>query len=283
MVDLHVHSNKSDGSFSPAQVVELACQKGLTAFALTDHDTTDGLDEAKRAGQSLGIEVISGIEFSTEYHGKDIHIVGLFIEEKSPVFQEHLQKFVDARIWRNQKMCRNLQEAGIDISYEKLLECFPDSVITRGHYSRYLYEKGYVKSLPEAFDRYLGDHTKYFVPREKVTPVSAVELILSVKGIPILAHPTLYGMGKDTLNTLITQLKEAGLVGMETFYSTHTPSQEREMLSLAKQFNLLSSGGSDFHGKSKPKLEIGNGYGNLHVCDWVLEELKAKRKELFHA
>ena len=283
MVDLHVHSNKSDGSFSPAQVAELAFQKGLTAFALTDHDTTEGLEEARRAGESLGIEVINGIEFSTEYLGKDIHIVGLFIEDTSPVFREHLQKFVDARIWRNQKMCRNLQEAGIDITYEKLLECFPGSVITRAHYSRYLFENGYVKSLPEAFDRYLGDHTKYFVPREKVTPTAAVELILAVKGLPILAHPTLYGMGKENLHSLISQLKEAGLVGMETFYSTHTPSQERQMLSLAKEFDLLSSGGSDFHGKSKPDLEIGNGYGSLKVCDWVLDELKAKRKELFHA
>ena len=282
MVDLHVHSNRSDGSLTPSQLVELAVQKGLSAFALTDHDTTDGLAEARLAGKSHGIEVINGIEFSTEYLGKDIHIVGLFIDVDAPEFQQHLQQFVDARIWRNQKMCRNLQEAGIDISYEKLVETFPDSVITRGHYSRYLFEHGYVKSLPEAFDRYLGDHTKYFVPREKVTPAQAVDLILKVKGIPILAHPTLYRMGKDSLNTLVTQLTDAGLVGIEVFYSTHTPAEEREISQLAKNFRLLPSGGSDFHGKSKPKLELGTGYGKLSVGDWVLADLKSKRKELFH-
>lgn len=282
MVDLHVHSCKSDGSLFPSQLVDLAVQKGLTAFALTDHDTTDGLAEARSAGALHNIEVIGGIEFSTEYLGRDIHIVGLFIDDTAPAFQKHLQQFVDARIWRNQKMCRNLQEAGIDITYEKLLEAFPDSVITRGHYSRYLYEHGYVKSLPEAFDRYLGDHTKHFVPREKVTPAQAVELVLQVKGIPILAHPTLYHMGKDTLDTLVFQLKEAGLVGIEVFYSTHTPSEERQIQQLAKKYDLQPSGGSDFHGKSKPNLELGTGYGKLAVGDWVLNDLKNKRKELFN-
>jgi len=283
MVDLHVHSDKSDGSLSPSQLVALAAAKGLSAFALTDHDTTAGLKEARQAALSYQIEVINGIEFSTEYLGRDIHIVGLFIEEESPAFQQHLKAFVDARIWRNQKMCRNLMEAGIDITYEKLAESFPGSVITRGHYSRYLFEHGYVKSLPEAFDRYLGDHTSYFVPRQKVTPTQAVELILQAKGIPILAHPLLYHMGKETLCTLVSQLKKAGLVGIEVFYCTHTPHDERNVWQLAKTFDLLPSGGSDFHGKSKPNLELGTGYGKLSVGDWVLQDLKDKRKELFHA
>ncbi len=148
--------------------------KGLTAFALTDHDTTAGVKEAVAYGQEKGIEVIPGIEFSTEYYGKDIHIVGLFIDEDAPAFQEQIGSFVRAREERNEKMCARLAADGIDISYEKLLEAFPDCVITRGHYSRYLLDHGYVKSLPEAFDRYLGDHTKYFVPREKITPAQAV-------------------------------------------------------------------------------------------------------------
>ena len=169
-VDLHVHSNKSDGSFTPSEVVELAAQKGLSAFALTDHDTTAGVKEAVAAGLQKGIEVIPGIEFSTEYYGKDIHIVGLFIDEDAPAFQKHIHRFVDARIERNEKMCARLAADGIDISYEKLVDAFPGSVITRGHYSRYLLDHGYVKSLPEAFDRYLGDRTKYFVPREKISP-----------------------------------------------------------------------------------------------------------------
>lgn len=286
-VDLHVHSDKSDGSFTPSQLVELAFEKGLSAFALTDHDTTAGVKEAVAAGKEKGIEVIPGIEFSTGYRvggssEKDIHIVGLFIDEDAPAFQKQIREFVDARILRNRKMCGRLRESGIDISYEKLLEAFPGSVITRGHYSRYLLEHGYVKSLPEAFDRYLGDHTKYFVPREKITPAQAVQLILDVKGVPVLAHPTLYHLGKESLLTLVRELKEAGLVGIEAIYSTYSVGEERQMRQLAARFDLLPSGGSDFHGKSKPGLEMGTGYGKLMIPEEVLIALKEKRKELFH-
>lgn len=280
-VDLHVHSNKSDGSCTPSQLVEMAQEKGLSAFALTDHDTTAGLAEAIAAGNEKGIEVIPGIEFSTEYKGRDIHIVGLFINENAPVFQTQIHQFVDARILRNQKMCQNLARDGIDISYEKLLEAFPGAVITRGHYSRYLLDHGYVKSLPEAFDRYLGDHTKYFVPREKITPAQAVKLILDTKGIPVLAHPTLYYMGKDALACLVRSLTEAGLVGIEAVYATYSAGEEREMRQLAQRFGLLPSGGSDFHGKSKPGLEMGTGYGKLFIPEDILTALKEKRKELF--
>ena len=161
------------------------------------------------------------------------------------------------------------------------MEAFPGAVITRGHYSRYLLDHGYVKSLPEAFDRYLGDHTKYFVPREKITPAQAVQLILEVKGIPILAHPTLYHMGKEALFRLVRELKEAGLVGIEAIYSTYSAAEERQIRQLAAKYGLLVSGGSDFHGKSKPNLEIGTGYGKLFIPEDVLLSLKDKRKELF--
>ena len=215
IVDLHVHSNKSDGTCSPSELVDLAIQKGLSAFALTDHDTTAGLDEAIEYAKGRDIEVVPGIEFSTEYQGRDIHVLGLAIDYKAPVFADRLQAFVDSRIGRNRKMCRNLTEAGIDISYEKLMATYPGAVITRAHYARYLLDHGYVKSLPEAFERYVGDHCPYFVPREKVTPVQAVQLIRQAKGIPVLAHPTLYHMGNDALLKLVSSLTEAGLVGLE--------------------------------------------------------------------
>lgn len=280
ITDLHVHSNKSDGSLSPTQLVELAASKGLSAFALTDHDTTAGLKEAIEAGEKLGIEVIPGIEFSTEYKGKDIHILGLFIDEDSPAFRRHIQDFVEARIHRNEKMCELLSADGIDISYEKLTHEYPGSVITRGHYARYLLEHGYVKSMPEAFDRYVGDHCKYFVPREKVTPAQAVKLILQAGGVPILAHPTLYHMGKDALDTLVSTLKDAGLVGLEAIYSTYTPSETRAMKALAQKYDLLISGGSDFHGKNKPKLELATGYGRLFIPYDILTGLRTKKQEL---
>lgn len=280
-VDLHVHSTKSDGSLSPSQLVDLAGEKGLDAFALTDHDTIDGLDEAIEYNSGNSLEIIPGIEFSTEYMGKDIHILGLFIDYKMPSFRRQIQAFVDSRILRNEKMCRNLQEAGIDISFDKLKEAFPGSVITRGHYARYLLEHGYIKSLPEAFERYVGDRCRYFVPREKVTPEQAVHLILDAKGLPILAHPTLYHMGKDALQTLVARLKKAGLVGIEAVYSTYSPREEREMKRLAEKNELLISGGSDFHGKSKPGLEMATGYGKLQISADILEALRLKRKELF--
>lgn len=281
-VDLHVHSNKSDGTLSPSQLVDLALEKGLSAFALTDHDTTDGLAEAIAYAADKPIDVIPGIEFSTEYNGKDIHILGLAIDYDGPAFKAQIQAFVDSRILRNQKMCANLQEAGIDISYEKLTAMFPDAVITRGHYARYLFEHGYVKSMPEAFDRYVGDHCKYFVPREKVTPVQAVRLILEAKGIPVLAHPTLYHMGKDALQKLVSQLKEAGLVGLEAVYSTYSQGETREMRQLADRNGLLISGGSDFHGGNKPGLELATGYnGKLFIPYDIWERLENKRKEMF--
>lgn len=283
-VDLHVHSNKSDGTFSPSELVDLALQKGLSAFALTDHDTTAGLDEAISYAEGRNIEVIPGIEFSTEYKGKDIHVLGLAIDYKAPVFAERIQAFVDSRIERNRKMCANLTEAGIDISYEKLLSEFPGAVITRAHYGRYLLEHGYVKSLPEAFERYVGDHCPYFVPREKVTPSQAVELILQANGLPILAHPTLYHMGKDALQTLVHLLKEAGLIGIEAVYSTYSAGEEREMRQLASRNGLLISGGSDFHGTNKPGLELATGYhGKLVIPYDIWERLKEKRDEMYGA
>lgn len=282
MVDLHTHSNKSDGSLNPADLVDLAVQKELSAIALTDHDTVDGLDEAIARGKELSeapegseIEVIPGIEFSTKYEKKDVHIVGLYIDYKSPAFQKPLQDFVNSRINRNIKMCNMLrEEAGMDISWEKLQEAFPDAVITRAHYARYMYTHGYVKSLPEAFSRYIGDDCKYFIPREKVTPEQAVQLILKAGGIPILAHPILYHMSDERLEKLTSTLKDAGLMGIEAIYSTYNLSEERQIRRLAKKYDLCISGGSDFHGSCKPGLELGTGYGHLYVSDDVLENIK---------
>lgn len=280
MIDLHVHSTASDGSFSPTELVDYAIEKGLTAFALTDHDSVAGLDEAISHAHELRKnrddvpEVIPGIEFSTEYEGKDIHIVGLYIEYKSETFQKHLNDFVHSRNVRNEKMCLLLRSgANIDISYEKLQTAFPGSVITRAHYAKYMLENGYVKSMKEAFERYIGDNCPYFLPREKITPQDAIHLILAVGGIPVLAHPVLYGMGKHQLEKLVGKLKAIGLVALEAVYSTYTPSDERDMRTLASKYDLAISGGSDFHGSNKPGLDLGTGYGHLYIHPEILEHL----------
>lgn len=277
IVDLHVHSTKSDGSFTPCELVDYAIEKGLSAFALTDHDTTEGLDEAMAYAADKNIEVIPGIEFSTEYEGQDIHILGLYINYHLPEFKTRIQDFINSRDLRNRKMCTRLQEAGFDITYEKLLAMYPGSVITRSHYAGYLLAHGYIKSRAEAFDRYIGDHSPYYVPREKVTPAQAVQLILQADGIPILAHPLLYHMSSLRLDTLVSQLKNEGLMGLEAIYCTYTAGEERQMRQLAAKYNLLISGGSDFHGTGKPKLDLAVGYGSLRIPASILDDLKQTR------
>lgn len=284
-VDLHVHSTRSDGTYTPSGLVDYAMEKGLAAFALTDHDTVDGLDEAIGYAESLRQslpqaetqkvpEVIPGIEFSTEYQGQDVHILGLYINHHNSAFAAQLQAFVDSRIERNRKMCRLLTEGGIPVTYEALLEEFPNAVITRAHYAKYMLNHGYIKSMKEAFDRYVGDHCPYYVPREKVTPAQAVGLVLEAGGVPVLAHPILYHMSDERLDRLVCELKDAGLAGIEAIYSTYVPYEERQMRELAAKYGLLVSGGSDFHGANKPGLDLGTGYGKLFVPYTILEDIK---------
>lgn len=300
IVDLHVHSTKSDGTYSPTGLVDYAIEKGLSAFALTDHDTVDGLEEAIAYAEALRgadaardtavpsggaptiPEVIPGIELSTEYGGKDIHIVGLYIDYKNPTFATKLQEFVESRNLRNEKMCALLRERGIEITYQALLEEYPDAVITRAHYAKWMLKNGYIKSMNEAFERYVGDHAPCYVPREKITPAQAVKLILDADGIPVLAHPTLYHMSTARLEKLLVELKAAGLLAMECIYSTYSTSEEREMRTLAAKHGLLISGGSDFHGENKPGLDLAVGYGKLFIPEEVLNNLKkARRYALF--
>ena len=173
-IDLHVHSSCSDGTLSPAQVTSLAAQNGLRAIALTDHDTVSGISEALEAGKKLGVEIIPGIELSTNYQNRDIHIVGLHINPCDAYFLETLKEFQSSRDQRNEKIIGLLQQAGISISRKAMEDTFPDCVWTRAHFARYLMEHGYVSSVREAFPRYLGDHAPCFVPREKVTPWQAI-------------------------------------------------------------------------------------------------------------
>lgn len=279
-IDLHTHTARSDGSFSPTELVDYAVEKNLAAVAITDHDSIAGLEEALSHASALkerglsSLEVVPGIEFSTKYEKQDVHIVGLYIAYDSAVFQKALDDFVNSREGRNRKMCRNLQDAGIGITYEKLQDMYPGAVITRAHYASFLCEYGYVKNRQDAFAKYLGDHTRYFVPREKVTPAQAVDLILKAGGVPILAHPPLYHMGNERLDALVSSLKTDGLMGIEAFYSTYTNQDGRDMMHLAQKYDLLLSGGSDFHGANKPGLDLGCGYGKLFVPEDLLSPIK---------
>ena len=279
MIDLHTHSNRSDGSFTPAELIDLAVQKGITYIALTDHDSIEGIDEAKRRAEEISsssdtkISVIPGIEFSTDWNGRDVHVVGLNIDHTNKEFVGKLDFFLDSREGRNRKMAENLRNVGIGISYDALLKSFPDSVLTRAHFARYLYEYGYVRSTHEAFERYLGPDAPCYVPREKITPVQAVEMTLMAGGIPVLAHPLIYKFGDEKLRELIAEMKEYGLVGIEAMYSTHSSEDEEYIKALAKECGLKISGGSDFHGTNKPGIDLGTGCGNLDIPEQVWFDL----------
>ena len=198
MIDLHSHTNKSDGTYTPSELVDYACEKGLKVLAITDHDTVDGISEAlshaeslRAAGRTDVPEIVPGIEFSTVWNNGDVHVVGLNVDYRNEVFCSKLRGFIDSREGRNREMARKLKSVGIGISYDGMLQLFPGCVLTRAHFARYLMEYGYVKSVKEAFERYLGPGCPCYVPREKVTPVQAVRMTLEAGGIPILAHPTI--------------------------------------------------------------------------------------------
>ena len=279
-IDLHTHSTCSDGTFSVKELIDRAHEKGLAAIALTDHDTVEGIDAAVQyaAEKYPDLEVVPGIELSTESDGREVHIVGLFIDNHDKDFVDSLSAFIDSRTTRNIKMCKKLtEEAGIPISYEELEKEFPDTVITRAHFAKFMVEKGYVNSRAEVFDRYIGDHCPYYVGREKITPEDAVRSILKAKGVPVFAHPILCRLSDDRLEALVSRLKDAGLVGIEAIYSTYERRDEVRIKELAKKYDLLVSGGSDFHGANKPDIDLGTGCGKLFIPEDLLIPIKAAR------
>ncbi|MGN0141296.1 MAG: PHP domain-containing protein [Roseburia sp.] len=274
IVDLHVHSTASDGTVSPAELISLARAAGLSAIALTDHDTTAGVPEAAQAAERSGIELIPGIELSTTYGDKEIHIVGLFIDPKNELLSAKTKEFRDCRDRRNEKMVAALQQEGFPITMEQLEQENPDCVITRANIARFLFHHGYIKSVQEAFDKYIGDGCRCYVGRFKISPMEAAALIRQAGGVAILAHPLLYHMSSARLQQLIDDLKAAGLDGIEAIYSTYTPGEERLMKELASKNGLLISGGSDFHGSNKPSIRLGSGKGSLFVPYSVLSALR---------
>lgn len=274
-IDLHVHSSASDGSLTPEEVVELAKREGLTSFALTDHDTVEGVERAlDHAKKIKDIEVIPGTELSCYYNDREIHIVGLFINHKDETFLNELQKLEQARETRNEKMVQNFVDAGIPITLEELKHGNPNSVITRAHFARVLIEKGICKDKNEVFDKYLGIGCPFYLPKPKVTPEHVISLINQAGGIAILAHPYSYKLSKTEIEDMLDDLIPAGLSGMECYYSTYDDGQMQELRNIAHTKNLLISGGSDFHGTVKPDISIGTGHGNLRIPDKLLTAIR---------
>lgn len=274
MIDLHVHSSCSDGTLPPAQVTLKALACGLTAYALTDHDTVKGVDEAKKAAAGTNLEVISGTELSCVFEGVEIHLLGLYVDEHAPTLIEALTNMALNRKKRNEEMLSHFRRDGFSLSFEDLNRGIPDAVITRAHFAGALLKKGYVSSMEQAFKRYLDQGRAYWLPKENFDPEEAIRLIRQAGGFAALAHPLQYRLGWEKTGRLISRLKAAGLGGVEVYYSSHHLDQVQKLRELCRAHHLLPTGGSDFHGSNKPDIRIGTGRGRLNIPDLLLEDIR---------
>ncbi|MCD7845062.1 MAG: PHP domain-containing protein [Oscillospiraceae bacterium] len=275
-IDLHIHTTASDGTDTPRQVVELAHSLGLRAIAITDHDGVSGIEEAQAAGAALGVEVIAGIEISADYRGNRAHVLGYFIDPASPALAPAVNWAVNERAARNEKIVGAMAADGFDISLEALGRAYPGAVLGRPHMAEWLMKKGYVSSVKEAFDRYLGDGMPYYRPRERMPMAQAMEVISQAGGVPVLAHPFQYGYDEAERLAFIQAAIEAGCQGLEAYYSEHSPAQQQWLLDRAAEYGLKVSGGSDYHGSRKPHIQMGSGIqGSLAVPYEALERLRA--------
>lgn len=276
-VDLHVHSNASDGTLTPSEVVHLALQKNLAAIALSDHDTVKGVPEAISAAEGTTLEVVPATELSCYYQNVEIHVLGLFVDYRDADFQAKLEELEQERMQRNLDMIALFQRDNISITLEELQAGNPQSVITRAHFARVLVEKGYCKDKNAAFDRYVGVGCPYYLPKPQITPELSLPLITKAGGIPILAHPMLYKLGYRQVEELIQYLIPLGLKGIEAYHSSNNISQSDKLRSLALKYHLVVSGGSDFHGANKPDIELGTGRGGLRITESILDAIKQLR------
>ena len=270
-VDLHLHSKYSDGECSVQCLLEIAHDKGLKAVAITDHDTTDGYPLAHSISSELGIELITGTELSSEVDGVDVHILGYFVDIYNKTLKKKLQEMKEVRYERAKKMVQNLNRQGIDLRFETVLKIAGEGAIGRPHIATAMLNEELVYSFKEAFEKYIGYDSPAYVEKLKLLPSEVFRLILDAGGIPVLAHPS------DIKDEILLQLIEGELSGLEVFSSYHTTEDEAHFLSLAKEYNLLVTAGSDFHGRDvKPDVKMGDVRGN---CYKLVEKLKDARAQ----
>ena len=273
-IDLHTHSNCSDGSMTPTELVAHAASRGVSAIALSDHDTVAGIDEAIKAGEKYGVEIVPAIEFSVQ-SATETHILGFYIDHKSDILKQALERINAVRWQRTVNTCKNLQALGFDVTMEEALAIAPSGLIGRAHFARILMEKGYVASVKEGFDKYLANGRPAYDGTQALTAKEAVELINSIGGVAFVAHPHLIRLEDNELRSFLSELMTVGLCGIEGYYNEYTKEMQDYFQSLADELGLQICGGTDFHAKMKPHIEIGIGQGNMLVPYSVLENIKS--------
>ena len=274
-VDLHLHTTASDGVLSPSTIVRYAKGKGLKAIAITDHDTIDGNAEALDEGAKLGLEVIPGVEISAQFDLGSMHILGFFIDIGNKGLKERLSLLQETRAKRNPKMVQKLRELGVEISYDEVVHASGGGQVGRPHFAHVLLKKGYVSTVQEAFDQYLGKGAPAYVNKFRFDPKEAMGLIREAQGIPVLAHPfTLHIPSPHQLSAILAELVQLGLMGIEISYPEHTEDQISLYKDLAEKHGLLVTGGSDYHGIEADKVEIGIGWGDMRLSYSMVEAMK---------
>lgn len=273
IIDLHTHSRYSDGSMTPTELVNHAKASGIAAIALSDHDSVGGVREAMAAGERVGVEVIPAIELSV-ISATETHILGYFIDPDSPAIALAMEKILATRRHRSEETCRLLNELGFPVTMEEAEELAGGEMLCRAHFARLLQNKGLVSSVKEAFDKYLANGRPANCNIQAITDQEAIRLIHAAGGIAFVAHLHLIRLSDEELFTYLSGLKEAGLDGIEGYYTEYTPKMQEKFQGMARTLGLQISGGTDFHAAMKPHIAIGRGLGNLSIPYSVLEKMK---------
>ena len=274
MIDLHSHTTESDGTYSPAQLVDEAGRTGVRTLGITDHDTFSGFDQALTPARRAGLELVCGIELSTKLHGHSVHLLGYFLNPDGlDVFRGWIRDLQASRRERNVRLVARLRELGLDITLEEV-QARGGGMTGRPHFAQVLVEKGYADSQQQAFDEYLDESAKGYVTRREPEFAEAVRHIRGAGGIASLAHPVRL---REDVTAILPGLTAAGLNAIEVYHSDHSPAQTELYLQLAARHGLLVTGGSDFHGAVKPEIRLGTGRdGNLRVPEDLVDRLKAR-------
>lgn len=280
IIDLHSHTTYSDGSASPEELIARASSKGARSIAITDHDTVDAFAEARAAADRFGVEFVPGIEISAEFSPGTMHILGYCVDGESATLSEKLATLKSAREMRNPEIARRLEGLGFDITYDEVAQLAGNKVVGRPHFARLLVEKGYVRSIQEAFDRLLKKGAPAYVEKARLSPADSINLIHRAGGVAVLAHPYQLKLPSyDAVNELIAELAGLGLDGIEAIYSRHSTAERAAYSEIALRHHLLVTGGSDYHGSYKPDIDVVTGLGDLEVSYDLLEALKARAEE----